>query len=896
MTNNLIKLLLLLAIVSSCSKIDNVSQEEKIEINGNEVNVTSLEQGIVRLQLSQEFGGNIESITKGNGQVDTKSTYLIDNTFQTMGVVRMERTFPYAGEFEERTRESGLHLWYDVYFDPNISLTRASVDFSTIEGVENVELLPKIISAKTTVVPFGKYSFTSNTDSSDSTDKSIHPFNDPMLEDQWHYYNAGSGSKYLAGADINVYPVWRDYSPGDENIIVGVVDGGIDYNHEDLKENMWINPNQTGQLVYGYNFVSNGYQIVPHTHGTHVAGTIGAVNNNGIGVSGVAGGNFEKGIKGVKLMSCQIFQGEGDDETGVAGGGAKAIKWSADNGAIISQNSWGYEEYFELPDSDKDAIDYFIKYAGKDANGNQVAPMSGGVVIFSAGNYNRDVATIQEYEPVISVTAIAADYTRAYYSNFGDWNDIAAPGGDYYKGPMVLSTYPGNEYEAIQGTSMACPHVSGVAALIIAEHGGPGFTNEMLKERLLSTTRNISSYNPGVELGRGLVDAYAAVASGGKIAPEKILDFRAEAESNTISFQLTIPKDEDNVRPYGINVYYSKEPITDLSKASFKSVKVDQYNVGDLLTGVIEEVEFSTKYYLAATAFDVSGNASELSNIQEVTIVANNPPVIEVVSGTEFQLRAHQYVYADFLISDPDGHLLSMEFTSNTNAINATLLGDRTKVQVLLEGDKDVAGEYSATLKIIDKYGEATSVIIKLTILPNSPPTLIKNIEDIYLKSTDEVATYKIAEYFEDLDEEALKISAEYSVNGVCIISSTSENFQIHARKEGLTQVTLSATDALNNVVQTTFNVFVANPADEMVNIYTYPNPVIDKLNIRGEEDMESATVELFNLSGTKVYSEKKSITPFTPLEIDMSHLSGGSYTVVVTSGESVVKRKIVKL
>ena len=195
------------------------------------------------------------------------------------GVVRMRRLFPDAGEFEERTREAGLHRWYVLSYDEMRPMTRAAEGLD-LPGVVEVEYCPKIeivgnpeiveyvsessvseasvpeTSVPETPVPevqaSGKYA------SAATKAGSSEPFDDPMLSQQWHYYNNGSASSSVSGGDINVYPVWRNYSTyakykGD--IVVAVVDGGIDYTHEDLKDNMWRNPEKTGENVYGYNLV-----------------------------------------------------------------------------------------------------------------------------------------------------------------------------------------------------------------------------------------------------------------------------------------------------------------------------------------------------------------------------------------------------------------------------------------------------------------------------------------------------------------------------------------------------------------------------------------------------------------------------------------------------------------
>ncbi len=131
-------------------------------------------------------------------------------------------------------------------------------------------------------------------------------FNDPRLPEQWHYQNFGNISGTVAGADINLFPAW-EVTTGSPEVVVAIIDGGIDYTHEDLAANMCINEAELNGLpgvdddgngfvddIYGFNFCTNSGEIYPHSHGTHVAGTVGAVNNNGIGVAGVAGGAGSK--------------------------------------------------------------------------------------------------------------------------------------------------------------------------------------------------------------------------------------------------------------------------------------------------------------------------------------------------------------------------------------------------------------------------------------------------------------------------------------------------------------------------------------------------------------------------------------------------------------------------
>ena len=454
-----------IAVVNSCSVSENEPFErtgtltEKDNVFGQELPEEELLPKM-NINVDDDLSSSLEEATGEDGYVNLS----VFPSLKAQGVVSMRRLFPYAGEYEERTRAAGLHRWYVLDYDPDKPMTKAARGL-VISGVNEIEYCPKISIVGDPVVV--SYSEPDTKASSGS-----YPFNDPQLSSQWHYYNSGTVSSSVSGCDINVLPVWRNYSnyvkyAGD--IIVGVVDGGIDYAHEDIKANMWRNPDKSGDNAYGYNFASSSYNIHAEEHGTHVAGTIAAVNNNGKGVCGVAGGDSKKGVKGAKLMSCQIFDG---DKQGSA---TEAIKWSADHGAVISQNSWEYTDVTTAPSSLKSAVDYFIKNAGCDKNGKQKSdsPMKGGIVIFAAGNEGQNFSS-SDYDGMVSVSAVGADYKRAYYTNYGSWCDVAAPGGDAKKGNQVLSTLPGNKYGKMQGTSMACPHVSGIAALILARYGGQG--------------------------------------------------------------------------------------------------------------------------------------------------------------------------------------------------------------------------------------------------------------------------------------------------------------------------------------------------------------------------------------------------------------------------------------
>ena len=498
-----------------------------------------MSEDVVSGELLVRFDARVSSILENAGLTKTamrtpatrSGVLSVDEILSLVEGYEIERVFPVDARTEDKAREAGLHLWYVVRFSEDASVEEVAANLSKLGEVNRVAYNRTLKRATTKKATPLNAELVRQLKAARSGEPEANQ--DPLYGFQWNLKNDGSlqdllpenaSTKFTAGADIRAEGAW-DKCKGHPDIIVAVLDEGVDVNHPDLAESMWINDGEEfGSLEdadnngyagdrHGYNFVKQTGKITVNDrydsgHGTHVAGAVAARNNNGVGIKSIAGGDGSAD-SGVRIMSCQIFSGQ---YVGTLLDEVRAIKYAADNGAVILQCSWGYisgsanpyewgqqfstDEEWELYNPlEKQALDYFVTTAGS-ADG----VIEGGIAVFAGGNESAPAASYPgAYGKFVSVAAIAGDFTPAVYTNYGPGTRISAPGGDqdyYYDyapvgadgkvilGQMgsvgcILSTLPewhtSSEigdldgdffgYGYMEGTSMACPQVSGVIAL-----------------------------------------------------------------------------------------------------------------------------------------------------------------------------------------------------------------------------------------------------------------------------------------------------------------------------------------------------------------------------------------------------------------------------------------------
>ena len=437
--------------------------------------------------------------------------------------------------------------------------------------------------------------------------------NDPMFPQLWGMSNSGQTGG-TPGADIHAPQAWTTFT-GSSSVLVGVIDTGIDYTHPDLAANIWTNPGEiagngldddaNGYIddVHGWDFANNDNDPMDdHYHGTHCAGTIGAVGDNGIGVAGVS---WSVRMAAIKFLDAY---GYGSTDAAIA-----SIDYAARIGVRVINASWGGGGYSE-------ALRLSIAAAGE----------AGVLFVAAAGNngvntdFSPNYPSSYDLDCIVAVAATDHNDQLAYFSNYGVATvDLAAPGVN------VLSAQPGNAYQHLSGTSMATPHVVGVAALIRGRF--PGASVLATKQLLLVRAQPLAAL-AGVVLTGARLDALASISDPDSIPPGPVADLVADQPNgDRIRLRWTAPGDDGMTgTAFDYDVRYAAAPIDsgNFDEATPATLEPVPGAPGTPQQMIVQGLDFATTYHFALRVRDEFGNASPVSNGASATTLP--PPDIAV--------------------------------------------------------------------------------------------------------------------------------------------------------------------------------------------------------------------------------------------------------------------------
>ena len=802
----------------------------------------NVETGVVVVQFKPEAISDIEAkISRtSNDDVDSFSATSIglksfDDISVRYNAGNMRRVFPHGGKYEAKQRKYGLHLWYEIIIPDDADPQKVAASYGIDEHVQIAEPRYKI----------------RRMDMPESNAFNIP--NDPEFPRQWNFKNTGQTGG-TPGADVSLLEgleMAKTIGIKNHSIVIAVIDDGVFHVHEDLQANMWVNhaefngiedvdDDNNGYIddIYGYNFVDNVGRINPEPHATHVAGIIAASTNNNLGIAGIVGDSDDFNIK---IMSIQILQGNR-----YVRNVGPAFVYAANNGAVIAQNSWGYENAGYYQESDVAAINYFINEAGRDENGNprQGTPMVGGLVIFAAGNDGTDEKWYPAYfDDVLAVAATNHYGKLAWYSNFGSWINISAPGGDTREsgtnrtgGIYSTSFRRANQsfYEYMQGTSMACPHVSGIAALILSVYGSEDYTPDMLRSRLFCTAKPLNQFDPvyASRMGAGLVNAFAAIANMTGSTATKITNMTAETV-NAVSAKLTWTFPDDALEYGFYHVAVSEnEIITENNFNRYRQLNVyvpfaNNANEREIIvTGLMPD----TEYNIAIRNFD-NCNISEISNTANFTTRDNTAPaLVSPFSDDLITIRDVAEETAFFvgnIFHDFDGD--KMRYTirvENNEFASARISADTLYINTIK------AGETTLTLTADDMNLGFTDYVFSLIVTQNNPPIFEGLISELTLIPFSKPIEIDLSNFASDPENDTISFRVQATDREILIATVDENILTIDPRGHGYMALRVTVSDTYDATTTEVINITVEQKyAPEISNqLLLYPNPTSDIL------------------------------------------------------------------
>ncbi|GAB5530631.1 MAG: hypothetical protein Roseis3KO_24080 [Roseivirga sp.] len=449
-----------------------------------------------------------------------------------------------------------------------------------------------------------------------------HNIQDSLFSRQWNFYNYGQ-TDGTVGADIELINALK-LEKGRKEVIVSIHDSGIDSLDTDVMANLWVNDGEipdngidddnNGYIddVHGWNFALNNNDLwARHWHGPSIAGII-AGKSNGRGVLGIAGGDSPD--NGVRLMICRTDSDFADLDVINP---AASLVYAADNGSIISSNSWNS---FGRNHVVLTALNYYTSVASNDL-------IDQGLLVFSAGN-NASVSERYEKEApgVIMISSTDHNDKASSFTNYGNWVDLSAPGEDVFSNDI----YGG--FRLVSGTSFSAPHVAGVAALVLSKYGNNDYTFAELVSKLKESADPIDDLNSvryTGKLGAGRLNAFKALLDDDALPPQRVVEtWIAEAHARWVDLGLKTPVD-NTIAPFAYEIgVRNKSTQTD----TLYRFDVSFPMPGDSLVFRLEGLEPDSDYGMTITAIDYFDNESSpsdsiyFSSLQPPRIVVNTDP------------------------------------------------------------------------------------------------------------------------------------------------------------------------------------------------------------------------------------------------------------------------------